>query len=407
MASLEIGHRDPADCGSARLVVRRAAMVYLGESAPMVENRARAQVERRVDLEMICPYEPGKPIDEVRRELGLTRITKLASNENPLGPSPRVVDTLNRSNLELHQYPDYDGYYLRTALAAKLGVAYDELVLGAGSAEIMRLVADGYLERGDESLVADICFPVYENVTRIAGATPVAVPLDSELRCDLQRLLEAVTPRTRVVFIASPNNPTGCAIPTADLTAFVERLPPTVLCVLDLAYSEYVEPSPDQDLLGLMRRFPNVVLLRTFSKVYGLAGLRIGYGIACADVASWLSRTRIPFNTSTAAQVAARVALEDQEHVERAVALNRAMRDLLAAESPSFGFRAHPSWGNFVLLEGPRDSQTVFQHLVRRGIVVRPMRHPRLASCIRVTTGTEEQTREFLGAMREFMAGGA
>jgi histidinol-phosphate aminotransferase len=155
-----------------------------------------------------------------------------------------------------------------------------------------------------------------------------------------------------------------------------------------------------------MRRFPNVVLLRTFSKVYGLAGLRIGYGIACPDVAGWLSRTRIPFNTSTAAQVAARVALEDQAHIDRSVTLNRAMRTLLADECPSFGFRAYPSWGNFVLLEGPRESQAVFQHLLRRGIVVRPLRQPRLTSCIRVTTGTEEQTREFLGAMRELVAGG-
>ena len=379
-------------------------MVYLAESVTMVENRTRAQVERRVDLEMICPYEPGMPIDEVRRQLGLERITKLASNENPLGPSPHVVDTLNRSNLDLHQYPDYDGYYLRTALAARLGVGYDEIVLGAGSAEIMRLIADGYLERGDEALTADICFPVYENVTRIAGAVPVAVPLDGGLQYDLERMLQAVTPRTRVVFIASPNNPTGRTIPEADLQAFLERLPPTVLCALDLAYCEYVEPRPDEDHLALVRRFPNLVLLRTFSKVYGLAGLRIGYGIACPDVAGWLSRTRIPFNTSTAAQVAARVALEDQGHVERAVALNRAMRTLLVEEAPSFGFRAYPSWGNFVLLEGPRDAQTVFDHLVRRGIVVRPLRNLRLASCIRVTTGTEEQTREFVAAMRAFMA---
>jgi histidinol-phosphate aminotransferase len=369
-----------------------------------VPPHAKPQVERRVDLEMICPYEPGKPIDEVRRELGLTRIIKLASNENPLGPSPRVVEKLNSSDLELHQYPDYDGYYLRVALADRLGVAPDEVVLGAGSAELMRLIADAYLERGDEALVADICFPVYENVTRIAGATPVLVPLDRELRYDLERMLAAVTPRTRVAFIATPNSPTGLALDQADLEAFLARLPPTVLCVLDLAYWEYFGGCSGAEAVALVHRHPNLVLLRTFSKVYGLAGLRIGYGVANADVAAWLGRMRIPFNTSTAAQVAARVALEDQEHVARAVALNLAMRTLLVERAPSFGFRAYPSLGNFVLLEGPVASQTVFQYLVHRGIVVRPMRHPRLSSCIRVTTGTEGQTSEFVAAMQELMA---
>jgi len=370
----------------------------------MVQHGTGTEVERRVDLEMICPYEPGKPIDEVRRELGLTRVVKLASNENPLGPSPHVIETLNRSNLELHQYPDYDGHYLRLDLASHLGVTPEEIVLGAGSAELMRLIADAYLDRGDESVVADICFPVYENVTRIAGATPVRVPLDDRLDYDLEGMLRALTPRTRVVFIASPNNPTGRAIPFADLAAFLDRLPPKVLCVLDLAYCEYVEAGADEDPLELLRRHSNLVLLRTFSKVYGLAGLRIGYGLARPDIAGWLGRMRIPFSTSTAAQVAARVALEDREHVTRSVALNREMRRLLETSAPSFGFRAHASLANFVMLEGPFESETVFQHLVRRGIVVRPMRHPRLTSCVRVTTGTAEQTAELVAAMQEMMA---
>ena len=354
----------------------------------------------RISVEMICPYEPGKPIEEVKRELGLTRIVKLASNENPLGPSRHVVDTLNNSDLELHLYPDYEGWYLRCALAERLGVTEQHLVTGAGSAELMRLVADAYLERDDEGIVADICFPVYANVIRIAGATPVEVPLDDNLDYDLQRMLDAVTPRTKAVFLASPNNPTGRRIPRADLIAFLGRLPERVLCVLDLAYWEYVEATEAEDPVRLLAEHPNVVLLRTFSKVYGLAGLRIGYALAHPDVTHWLSRVRLPFSTSTAAQVAARAALEDQPHVQRAVELNRQTRAALTRELSSLGYPPHASAANFVLVDFRTDAEGLFQALLRRGIIVRPQRHPRLGRCVRITTGTEEQIGMLLEAVR-------
>jgi len=354
----------------------------------------------RISVEMICPYEPGKPIEEVKRELGLTRIVKLASNENPLGPSRHVVDTLNSSDLELHLYPDYEGWYLRRALAEQLGVTEQQLVTGAGSAELMRLVADAYLERDDEGIVADICFPVYANVIRIAGATPVEVPLDDKLDYDLERMLGAVTPRTKAVFLASPNNPTGRRIPRADLVAFVERLPERVLCVLDLAYWEYVAAEEGEEPLRLVADHPNVILLRTFSKVYGLAGLRIGYAVAHPDVIHWLCRVRLPFSTSTAAQVAARAGLEDQAHVQRSVALNRQGRAALAHELSELGFPPHSSEANFVLVDFRTDAEGLFQALLRRGIIVRPMRHPRLTRCVRITTGTEEQMGMLLEAVR-------
>jgi histidinol-phosphate aminotransferase len=367
-------------------------------------TETKSRVEGRLELEMICPYEPGKPIEEVRRELGLERITKLASNENPLGPSPRVIETLNRSNLQLHMYPDYEGWYLRQALASRLAVAPEQVILGAGSAELMRLIADAYLDRGDEAVMADLCFAVYQNVTVIARARPVIVPVDSKLDHDLERMLEVVTPRTKVVFLASPNNPTGRLIPAADLKGFLERLPPTVLCVLDLAYLEYVSAPGYENLMDLVRQHPNLVLLRTFSKVYGLAGLRIGYAVAASDVTGWLARMRIPFNTSTAAQVAALAALADEEHVKRAVALNQASRTQLADGAERIGFRATPSHANFVLLEGRLDSEMVFQSLLVRGIVIRPMRHPRLSRCIRVSTGTAEQMEELLERLQELHA---
>jgi histidinol-phosphate aminotransferase len=371
-----------------------------------MEALSPAHVERRVALEMICPYEPGKPIEEVKRELGLERVIKLASNENPLGPSPRVIETLNRSNLELNMYPDYEGWYLRGALAEKLGVRREQVVLGAGSAEIMRLIADAYLERGDESLVNDVCFTLYGNVTRIAGATPVEVPLDDELQVDLERMLAAVTPQTKVVFLASPNNPTGRLVPWPDLARFVEALPARVLCVLDLAYWEYIELGADEDPLKLLRDHPNLVLLRTFSKVYGLAGLRVGYAVAHPEVTQWLDRVRIPFNTSTAAQVAARVALEDQEHIARSVALNRTARALLVEGLSALGFPPVPSEANFLLVDFGVDAEVLFQRLLRRGIIVRPMRHPRLRDCQRIATGTEEQTQALLDALREELGPG-
>jgi histidinol-phosphate aminotransferase len=362
-------------------------------------------VTHRPTLEMICPYEPGKPIEEVQRELGLLQVTKLASNENPLGPSPQVTETLNRTNLGLHLYPDYEGYYLRQALAAKLGVAAEQVLLGAGSAELMRLVADAFLEQGDEGIVADICFPVYANVIRIAGATPVTVPLDAELGYDLQRMLSAVTPRTRVLFVATPNNPTGRFTSLGDVATLLERLPSHVLCVLDLAYWEYVQGAQEGALRKLLQQHENLVLLRTFSKAYGLAGLRIGYAVASEAKIGWLRRVRIPFNTSSAAQLAARVGLEDTQHLLRTVELNGQMLRLLDRELRSMGMQPWPSQANFVLADTGRDSDAVFDCLLRKGMIIRPVRHPRLRTCIRITTGTEDQMQRLFAVMREELTG--
>lgn len=357
-------------------------------------------------LEMICPYEPGKPIEEVQRELGLTDITKLASNENPLGPSPHVIDALNHTNLGLHLYPDYEGFYLRRDLCARLGIPLERILLGAGSAELMRLIADAFLDRGDEGLVADICFPVYANVIRIAGATPVVVPLDNEIRYDLQRMLDAVTDRTRVLFLATPNNPTGHFTPISEIERMLEKLPSRVLCVLDLAYWEYVQGAAEQPLTALLDRFPNVVLLRTFSKAFGLAGLRIGYAVANEEKISWLGRVRIPFNTSTAAQLAARVGLADDVHLRATLELNRRMLDVLDRELAKLGCRTWPTSANFLLADTGQSSDTVFERLLRRGIIIRPVRHSRLGTCIRITTGTEAQISRMLGALGEELGKG-
>ena len=365
----------------------------------MASGCAQSQAAHKPVLEMICPYEPGKPIEEVQRELGLSDIVKLASNENPLGPSPDVIDTLNRTSLGLHLYPDYEGYYLRQELGDGLGVSPEQLLLGAGSAEIMRLLADAFLDRGDEGVVADICFPVYTNVIRIAGATPVAVPLDADLNHDLERMLDAVTERTRVLFLANPNNPTGRFTPLSDIATLLDRLPARVLCALDLAYWEYVQGASEPALIDLLRAHDNVVLLRTFSKAYGLAGLRIGYAVASAEKIAVMGRVRIPFNTSSAAQLAARMALKDQAHIRRTVELNRRMLQVLARGVSDRGWMPWPSEANFLLADTHQPSDEVFDWLLRKGIIVRPVRHPRLSSCVRITTGTEQQVERLLQAM--------
>jgi histidinol-phosphate aminotransferase len=353
---------------------------------------------------MICPYEPGKPIREVQQELGLERIIKLASNENPLGPSPRVVERLNRNHLELHTYPDYDGWYLRQAIGRELGTPMESIIVGAGSSDLMRLIADVYLDPGTEAVVTDLCFPVYANAARIEGAKVVTVPLDDELRYDLQRMLDAFNDRTRVVFLASPNNPTGLEIPGGDLRGFLEKVPPHVLCVLDLAYHDYTDPEGRVNPIELLERHPNLVLLHTFSKVYGLAGLRVGYAVAADDVTEALSRVRIPFTTSTPAQVAGLVALEDREHMGRSVALNDAMRRRLTHDLDALGLETYPSSANFVLVDAGIDSDTVFLGMLHRGVIIRPLRGPRLNTCLRITTGTEEQIDLALGALREVLA---
>ena len=368
-------------------------------------SHAAPTMSPRPIVGMICPYEPGKPIEDVRRELGLIHIIKLASNENPLGPSPKVVSALNRTNLSLHHYPDFNGTALREDLARHLGVPMDHLILGAGSAELMKTLADTCLERGNEGIVADICFSVYHNVISIAGATPVVVPLRPDLSQDLARTRAAVTERTRIVFLASPNNPTGRLVPFADLCAFVRDLPPTVIAALDLAYWEYIDDAQAYDLLPLLNELPNVVILRTFSKAHGLAGLRVGYAIARPEVIRWMERVRIPFNTSTAAQVAAQVALSDPDHLARTLALNRAMRTRLVQGLEALGLTTWPSQANFVLADTGQNSEQVFSRFLRKGIIVRPVGHPRLSTCIRVTTGTEEEVERFLAELPAVLAG--
>ena len=360
------------------------------------------EILRKINVEMLCPYEPGKPISEVKRELGLDRVIKLASNENPLGPSPHVLDVLQDTDLVLGEYPDNEGYDLRGALAAHLKISASELILGNGSADLMKVLADAFLAPGCESVIPDPSFPVYQTVTRIAGAQPVLVPVGPDLQIDLAAVASAVTERTRVLWLANPNNPTGLSLPWAAVADLIERLPSSVLTVLDVAYEDYADPAWRAGLQPLLRH-PRVIVLKTFSKAYGLAGLRCGVCIARREHIEMMKRVRLPFSVNVAAQTAARAALEDRAHLDRTVALNLAERSRYKVSLDHLGLRYFLTAANFVLVDVGQDSSIVAQRLLRRGIIVRPIEHPRLKQMIRITTGTDEQNTYCLRTLSEVL----
>lgn len=342
-------------------------------------------------------YEPGKPIDEVARELGLdpTSILKLASNENPLGASPMGVEAAIRALGHSELYPDGGCFALRHRLAARHGLAPEQFVVGNGSNEILELLGHVFLRPGDEVVMGAPAFIVYKLVTLLFGAQPIEVPLVNH-RHDLAAMARAITPRTKLVFLPSPNNPTGTANSAEEIYTFIRELPPHVVFVLDEAYAEYLDNPPD--LRPLIAEGKKVIGLRTFSKIYGLAALRVGYGYASPELAAWLNRVRQPFNVNAIGQAAALAALDDAEFVIHTKAINTA--GLLQLEE---GFRERnlewvPSVANFMLVK-VGDATRIFVELQKRGVIVRPMKPYGMSDWLRVTVGNEVQNRRFLAAL--------
>jgi len=352
----------------------------------------------KLSVEMICPYQPGRSLAEVQQELGLERVVKLASNENPLGPSPCVLDALGHSDLFLSNYPDIDGRALRSALAEHFGLPTGEIILGNGSADVVRMVADAFLHAEVEAIVPDLSFPVYHTASRVSGARVHAIPNTADFQIDLPGMLAVCNERTRIVWLANPNNPTGLTLPWDQVEAFLDRLPEDVITVLDVAYAHYVSTAAYQEGLARMHRRERVIVLHTFSKAYGLAGLRCGLGIGRRAHIELMERVRIPFSVNTAAQTAAQVALKDHEHLENSVALNTIERERFARTFASMGLSFLGSDANFVLVDVGQDAQVVAQRLLREGFIVRAFPHPRLRTMLRITTGTPEQDESFLEA---------
>jgi len=353
------------------------------------------------DIAALSPYVPGKPIEELQRELGLTRVIKLASNENPLGPSPKALAVINESAATLHRYPDGGAFRLREALADRWKVTSDHIILGNGSDEILGLLARTFLSPGDEAVMADHTFVIYRMEVMAAHGKAVTIPL-KQWRHDLSAMADAITARTRLLFLCNPNNPTGTMVSAEEVARLLARVPEHVVVVFDEAYYEYVRRSDFPDSMTYVKQGRNAIVLRTFSKIYGLAGLRIGYGVTTPEIANLLNRVRPPFNANSIAQCAALAALSDDEHVANSRAVNQAGMEPVVDGLTALGFTPIPSEANFVYFDVGRDGRQVFDSLLRQGVIVRHIE----GRMIRVTIGQAEDNHIFLGALARVLQAG-
>jgi histidinol-phosphate aminotransferase len=350
-------------------------------------------------IRTLIPYAPGKPIEEVEREIGIFNSIKLASNENPLGPSPAALDAMREKLAQLHLYPDGDCFYLKRGLAAKLNVAPEQLIFGNGSNEIIELAIRTFMRPGDEAVMARQAFVVYKLIVQAVGGISQEVPLRNFTH-DLEAIGAAISARTRIVFLANPNNPTGTIFHKAAWEKFLKRIRSDVFIIVDEAYFEYVEAADYPNSLDYHQQGKALLTLRTFSKLYGLAGLRIGYGIADKEIISLMHRVRQPFNVNAPAQWGALAALDDREHVRRSLENNRQGLNYLAAEFTRLGIEYVPSHANFVFLRVGK-GEDVFNRLLAQGIIVRPMAGYQFPEYLRVTIGTMDENRKFIDGLRK------
>ena len=355
-------------------------------------------------IRAIAPYQPGKPTSELARELGLEEsgIVKLASNENPLGVSPKALAAMRPLLDGLARYPDGNGFELKQALSRRYGVGQDQIVLGNGSNDVLELAARAFLAPGLSAIYAQHAFAVYPLAVKAVGAQGIEVPA-RDYGHDLAAMAAAVRADTRIVFVANPNNPTGTFVAGAELEKFVAALPCDVLVVLDEAYTEYLRPDFRYDSIGWLKKYPNLVITRTFSKVYGLAGLRVGYALAASGVADLMNRVRQPFNVNSLSLVAAAAALNDEAFIRDSYELNCRGMDQIAAGLGRLGLKHIPSYGNFLTFEVAGAGE-VFQKLLRLGVIVRPIAAYGMPGHLRVSIGLESENARFLDALKQALA---
>lgn len=362
----------------------------------------------RTGVQGLSPYQAGKPIEELQRELGLEHIVKLASNENPLGPSSRSLAAIEKALPELTRYPDSNGFELKAALAERLSVSTSQLTLGNGSNNILNLIAAAYLGPGRAAIYSEYAFIVYPLAVQACEARAIVTPA-KHWGHDLQAMADAITDDTAVIFIANPNNPTGTSVTEQELVAFLDQVPGNVIVVLDEAYIEYVadagsEHSSCPDGVSLLKQYPNLIVTRTFSKAWGLAGVRVGYAIANEQVTDVLNRVREPFNVSSLAMSAARAVLEDYDYLERSRAVNSAGMQQLIEGVTELGLQYIPSTGNFLTVEFSGDTQKIYQQLLQAGVIVRPIGVYSMPQHLRVSIGLEEENRYFLQALKQVLS---
>ncbi len=354
-------------------------------------------------VQKLVPYKAGKPIDELERELGISNIVKLASNENPLGIGEKAKAAIQNAIADLALYPDGSGFNLKKALATKYSVSSEQITLGNGSNEILELVARAFLTPENEVIFSQHAFAVYPIVTQAVGAKAVVTPAINYGH-DLLEMFERITPKTRLVFIANPNNPTGTLLKQEAIEHFVGLLPPHVICVLDEAYFEFVSQTEAVDSVSWLQKFPNLIITRTFSKAYGLAGLRVGYSLSSIEIADLLNRVRQPFNNNSLALVAAEAALNDAEHVRATVENNAAGMKQLTDGFEALGLNWIPSAGNFVSVDLDQAGAPIYEKLLRKGVIVRPVDVYEMPTFLRISIGTPAENAKFLDALKDVLS---
>lgn len=354
-------------------------------------------------LKTLAPYPPGKPIEEVKREFGLDSVIKLASNENPLGPSPKALKAMAKVAAEMNLYPDGAAFYLKEALAQRLGIAADEIVMGNGSDEITVFLAQAYLNPARELITSTYSFVRYPMAAALAGARCTLIPM-KDMKHDLNAIAAACGPDTAIVCLDLPCNPTGTIVTKRELTKFLEKVPRETIVVLDQAYFEFAADDPNfPDGLALRKKFPNLVVMRTFSKAYGLAGLRIGYAVTRPEIVHDLERVRPPFNANRLAQAAALAALDDVTHLKRTMDNNAKGLKLFEDGFKKMGLKSWPSWANFILVDIGRSGPETFKALLALGVVTRPMAGYGLTNFLRISIGTAAENRRCLAALKQVL----
>jgi len=354
-------------------------------------------------IRTLTPYVPGKPIEELERELGIHDSIKLASNENPVGPSPKALEAISRMLHDIHRYPEGSGFYLKQGIAQKLKVSPDQIILGNGSNEAIEILMRTFLLPGDEAVISEHAFVVYPLVLQALGGKGIFVPMKKYTH-DVLAMAAAITPKTKMVFIANPNNPTGTMVGHELFDKFMNSIPERVIVAIDEAYDEYVEAPDYPDSLKYLREGRRVVIFKTFSKIYGLAGLRVGYGIAPEAFVDVMNRIREPFNVSSVAQAAALAALNDREHVEKCKEINRLGKRYLYARFEEMGLSYVPSEGNFILVDVGQEASSIYNKLLKLGVIVRPVKGYGFPNHLRVTIGTEKENERFIEALKIVLA---
>lgn len=355
-------------------------------------------------VQKLRPYEPGKPVEELERELGITGIIKLASNENPLGPSAQVVETLKAQMMDLARYPDGNAFQLKRALADIHHVELDQITIGNGSNDILELIARAFVSTDNEILFSEHAFAVYPIVTQAVGATAVVVPA-KDWGHDLKAMAAAVTNKTKVIFVANPNNPTGTCIGSDELKSFIQSVPDNVLVVIDEAYFEYAEDLFEgySSASDWINDFSNLIVTRTFSKAYGLAGLRVGYGISSVDVSDFLNRVRQPFNVNSMAMAGALAALDDKEHLDNSLRINREGLAQYENAFKAMGLEWIPTAGNFICVDLKCDGREVFNQLLREGVITRAVDNYGMPDFLRITVGTHDENTRCIEALTKVL----